>query len=67
MNFNNANIPPSHGLKVGDRDAELTLGVIWYLNDYMRFVFNYVHVVPVDPNFGPSFADAFFVRTAIFW
>ena len=67
VNFNNANIPPSHGLKVGDRDAELTLGVIWYLNDYMRFVFNYVHVVPVDPNFGPSFADAFFVRTAIFW
>jgi len=33
----------------------------------MRIMFNYVHAVPVDPNFGPSFADAFFLRTAIFW
>jgi hypothetical protein len=30
-------------------------------------MFNYVHAVPVDPNFGPSYADAFFIRTAIFW
>jgi phosphate-selective porin OprO/OprP len=65
--FANANIPPSNGLKVGDNEAELTLGVNWYLNDYTRIMFNYVHAVPVDPNFGPSYADEFVVRTAIFW
>ncbi len=67
VNFNSGNIPPSNGLKVGDREAELTLGVNWYLNNYMRLMFNYIHTVPVDPNFGPSYADAFFLRTAIFW
>jgi phosphate-selective porin OprO and OprP len=66
-NFSNPNIPPQNGLKVGDNDAETTLGVNWYLNDYTRLMFNYVHAVPVDPNFGPSYADAFFLRTAIFW
>jgi phosphate-selective porin len=67
-NFSSPNIPPApNGLKVGDRDAEMTLGVNWYLNDYARLMFNYVHAIPVDPNFGPSYADAFFLRTAIFW
>lgn len=65
--FANANIPPQNGLKVGDNEAETTLGVNWYLNDYARLMFNYVHAVVVDPNFGPSYADAFFLRTAIFW
>jgi phosphate-selective porin OprO/OprP len=68
VNFNSPNLPPqANGLRVGDRDAELTVGVNWYLNDYARLLFNYVHAVPVDPNFGPSYADAFFIRTAIFW
>lgn len=65
--FASANIPPQNGLKVGDNEAETTLGVNWYLNDYARLMFNYVHAVVVDPNFGPSYADAFFLRTAIFW
>jgi phosphate-selective porin OprO and OprP len=65
--FANSNIPPSNGLKVGDREAELTCGVNWYLNDHARLMFNYVHVVPVDPNFGPSYADGFGIRTALFW
>jgi hypothetical protein len=30
-------------------------------------MFNYVHVIPVDPNFGPSAADGFFFRTEVFW
>jgi hypothetical protein len=30
-------------------------------------MFNYVHVVPVNPNFGASTANGFFIRTAIFW
>ena len=30
----------------------------WYLNNYTRLMFNYTHAVPVDPNFGPSFASA---------
>jgi phosphate-selective porin OprO/OprP len=65
--FASGNIPPVNGLKVGDRDAEFTLGVNWYLNDFTRLMFNYVHSVPVDPNFGPSYANTFYVRTAIFW
>lgn len=67
VDFANANIPPRNGLQVGNKDAELTLGVNWYLNDHMRLLFNYIHAVPVDANFGPSFADAFFLRAAVFW
>jgi phosphate-selective porin len=54
-------------LKVGGRLAELTLGMNWWLNDYTRIMFNYLHVVPVDPNFGPSWADEYVVRCEIFW
>jgi phosphate-selective porin OprO/OprP len=54
-------------LRAGDRLAEATFGVNWYLNDYTRILFNYTHAVPVDLNFGPSSADAFFIRTAVFW
>ena len=57
----------SNGLKVGDREAALTLGVNWYLTDNFRFMFNWTHAIPVDPNFGPSYADVFMLRTAIFW
>jgi phosphate-selective porin OprO and OprP len=66
--FCSSNTPrQSNGLKVGDRESEFTVGLNWYLNDYARVMFNYVHAIPVDPNFGPSWADAFFLRTAIFW
>ena len=68
LNFSDPNIPlTSNGLKQGNRLAETTLGVNWYLNNYARFMFNYIHAIPVDPNFGPSAADAFFIRTEIFW
>jgi hypothetical protein len=43
------------------------VGVNWYLNDFTRLMFNYVFSVPVDPNAGPSTAQAFFLRAAIFW
>jgi phosphate-selective porin OprO and OprP len=65
--FANANIPPANGLKVGDKEAVVTLGVNWYLTDNFRFMFNWVHAIPVDPNFGPSYADVFMLRTAIYW
>ncbi len=65
--FASSNIPMANGLKVGDRDVEFTLGINWYLNNYTRIMFNYVHAVPVDPNYGPSYGDAFFIQTAIFW
>jgi len=68
MNYSSANLPlTSGGLRQGDRVADATFGVNWYLNDNTRFLFNYVHAVPVDPNFGPSFADAFFISCQIFW
>ena len=67
-NFASGNIPvAANGLKVGDRETEITIGLNWYLNDYTRLMFNYVHVVLVDPNFGPSCADAFFLQAAVFW
>ena len=65
--FTNANIPLQNGLQQGDNEAETYLGVNWYLNDNTRIMFDYVHVVPVSPNAGPSYANAFFIRTAIFW
>jgi phosphate-selective porin OprO/OprP len=67
VNFSDPDIPPQNGLKVGNKLAEGTFGVNWYLNSYTRIMFNYDRVVPVDPNFGPSGADAFFIQTAIFW
>jgi phosphate-selective porin OprO/OprP len=63
--FVSSNLPPSDG--VGSRDAETTVGVNWYLNDNTRVMFNWVHAVPVVPGFGPSFANAFFISSQIFW
>jgi len=65
--FTNGNIPLENGLQQGDNEAEAVLGVNWYLNDNTRLMFNYVHILPVDPNNGPSYANAFFFRCAIFW
>jgi phosphate-selective porin OprO/OprP len=62
--FSSSNLKPPN---VGNRLAEFTAGVNWYLNDYTRIMFNYVHAVPVVPGAGPSYADEFVVRTAIFW
>ena len=68
LHFASSNLPPqSNGLLQGDDVAETTLGVNWYLNDNARVMFNFVHAVPVDPNYGPSWANAFFVETAVFW
>ena len=67
LDLSSPNIPPVNGLAVGDRITETTLGLNWYLNDNARLMFNYVHAEPVDPNFGASSADGFFIRTAIFW
>jgi phosphate-selective porin OprO/OprP len=66
-NFASPNIPPNNGLQVGDRLAEYTVGLNWYLNDNTRIMFNWLHAVPVDPNFGPSYGDEFAIETAIFW
>ena len=65
--FTNANIPLQNGLQQGDNEAETVLGINWYLNDNTRLMFDYVHDVPVLPNGGPSYANAFFIRTAIYW
>ena len=65
--FTNNNIPLQNGVQQGDDEAETVFGVNWYLNDNTRIMFDYVHVIPVDPNTGPSFADAFFIRCALFW
>jgi phosphate-selective porin OprO/OprP len=65
--FVSPNLPLSKGLMQGAQEPELTVGVNWYLNDSTRLMFNYVFTVPVDPNAGPSTAQAFFLRAAIFW
>ena len=67
INYADPNIPMSNGLKVGDREATTTLGVNWYLCDNVRLMCDWVHAIPVDPNFGPSYADLVTLRTAIFW
>lgn len=68
LNFDDQSLPLSpSGLRVGNRLATTTFGINWYLNNRTRLMFNYTHAVPVDPNFGPSTADAFFARCAIFW
>jgi phosphate-selective porin OprO and OprP len=65
--FTNKNIPLQDGVQQGDNEAETVFGLNWYLNDNTRIMLDYVHDIPVDPNSGPSFADAFFIRCAIFW
>jgi len=67
LDFSDPNIPPVNGLKVGDRLTTATLGVNWYLSTHARLMFNYVHAVPVDPNFGPSGVDTFSIRCAVYW
>ena len=67
INFNSPNIPMSNGLKVGDRETTVTIGANWYLSDNFRFMLNWIHAIPVDPNFGPSYADVVMLRTAIYW
>jgi phosphate-selective porin OprO/OprP len=67
VNFSSPNLPLTNGLPTGSRDTEFTLGINWYLNDYTRFMFNWVHAVPVVVGAGPSFADAFFISSQIFW
>ncbi|HZZ78945.1 MAG TPA: porin [Gemmataceae bacterium] len=68
LNFDDPNLPlAANGLKVGERLATGTFGINWYLNDYARIMFNYSRNVPVDPNFGPSGADSFSLRCAVFW
>lgn len=65
--FVSSNLPLINGQQQGSRDAETTLGVNWYLNDNTRVMFNWVHAVPVVPGLGPSFANAFFVSSQLFW
>lgn len=68
LDFDSPNLAPdANGLKVGNRVTTVTLGVNWYLNDNARIMFNYVHAIPVNPNFGSSSADLFTIRSAIFW
>ncbi len=66
-NFVSPNLPLSNGQQMGSRDTESTLGINWYLNDTTRFMFNWVHAVPVVPGAGPSFGDAFFISSQIYW
>lgn len=68
LDFDSPNLAPQpNGLKVGNRVTTWTFGINWYLNDNVRVMLNYVHAIPIDPNFGPSTADSFTIRTAIFW
>ena len=39
---------------MGSRDAEVTVGINWYLKGNRRFMFNWVHAVPAIPGAGPS-------------
>jgi phosphate-selective porin OprO/OprP len=68
VNLSSANLPlAANGLQMGSRDTEFTLGINWYLNDNTRLMFNWVHAVPVVPSLGPSFGDAFFISSQIYW
>lgn len=68
LDFSDSDIPrTATGLKQGNRLAQTTIGVNWYLNDYTRIMLNYVHAIPVDPNFGASAADAVFIRSEVSW
>jgi phosphate-selective porin OprO/OprP len=68
LDFDSSNLATdANGLKVGNRLTTWTLGLNWYLNDHARLMFNYLHAVPGNPNFGNSAANAFTIRSAIFW
>jgi phosphate-selective porin OprO/OprP len=67
-NFESPNMPlNSSGQVQGNRLWQFDLGVNWYLNDYFRIMFDYTHAVPIIPTVGSSDADAFTIRTSIWW
>lgn len=68
MKYRNSHLPlASSGLLQGDNEADGVVGINWYLNDNARIMVNWTHAVIVDPNFGPSFADAIFVSCQVSW
>lgn len=66
--FNSPNMPPAiSGEPAGAYLYQLTLGVNWYLNNYMRMMFNYTAAMPDDINQDPTMAHLFSFRFALFW
>ena len=45
--------------------TDYTVGVNWYLNPYLKCVFNWVHAIPDSPTFGRSQTDFFGIRTQL--
>jgi phosphate-selective porin OprO/OprP len=43
------------------------VGLNWYLNTYMRVMFNYVHLELDDPDFGPSDCNLFLTRMMVWF
>ncbi len=50
------------GVIAGGRLNDLTAGLNWYLNQYTKFQFNYIHAFLDTPGVGASNADVYAVR-----
>lgn len=51
----------SNGIE-GGRLTDLTVGLNWYMTNYLRFTSNYIHAFLDNPNFGNSGTDIFGMR-----
>ena len=57
LDLNGAGLPGP-----GRRLTDTTLGLNWYVNDYAKFQFSWIHADLSDPVLGSSSADTFAVR-----
>jgi phosphate-selective porin OprO/OprP len=46
---------------------DANVGLNWYLNDYVRLMFNYIHSDVNDPTDGESYSDNFLARVSMFF
>lgn len=57
-----SNLDLNNGFVRGGRLTDLTVGLNWYLNPYLRFTANYVHAFADDPTIGDTDTDIFATR-----
>lgn len=58
--FNGAWVGPTAG--PGRQLNDVTLGLNWYVNQFTKFQFNYIHAMLNDPTLGESNANIYAAR-----
>jgi len=68
LDFDSPSMPLDvNGAPAGTRLYEATIGLNWHLNTYTRIMADYTAGMPDKVGFGPTLANIYGIRTAIFW